>query len=96
MKVRLGLLCNLHVYPLYGLLTTLMRIRRFKLYFEGCMDHDSVVGISTRYRLDDPVIELRWGRNFLHPSILALEAPQPSVKWVSGLFPDCKTAGTRH
>jgi hypothetical protein len=60
------------------------------------MDRDSVVGIATRYRLDDPVMESRLGRDFLHPSRLALEATQPSVKWPSGLFPGRKTAGAWH
>ena len=33
---------------------------------------DSSVGISTRYRLDYPVIEYRWGRSFPHPPRPAL------------------------
>jgi len=29
---------------------------------------DSVVGMATRYRLNGPGIEFRWGREFSHPS----------------------------
>jgi hypothetical protein len=36
---------------------------------------DSSVGIATRYRLDGPVIESRWGRNFPHPSRPAWRDP---------------------
>jgi len=37
---------------------------------------DSSVGIVTRYRMDSPGIESWWGRDFLHPSRLALEPTQ--------------------
>ena len=32
----------------------------------------SVVSIATYYRLDSPMIESQWGRDFLHASVLAL------------------------
>jgi hypothetical protein len=41
----------------------------YVLYVEG---PDSSVGIATRCGLDDPGIESRWGRDFPHPSRLAL------------------------
>ena len=44
-----------------------------------------IVGIATRYGLDGPGIESRWGRDFPHPSRPALGPPQPPVQWVSGL-----------
>jgi hypothetical protein len=34
---------------------------------------DRSAGISTRYGLDGPGIEFWWGRDFPHPSILALD-----------------------
>jgi hypothetical protein len=41
--------------------------------------HDNVVSIATRYRLDGPGIESRWGRDFLHLSRPALDPTQPPV-----------------
>ena len=46
---------------------------------------DGSVGIATRYGLGGPGIESRWGRDFLHPSRLALGPTQPPVQWVPGL-----------
>jgi hypothetical protein len=45
---------------------------------------DSVVGIATRYELDGPGIESRWGRDFHLPSIPVLGPTQPPVQWVPG------------
>ena len=45
----------------------------------------SAVGIATRYGLDGPGIESRWGRDFPHPSRPALGSTQPPVQWVPGL-----------
>ena len=44
----------------------------------------SSVGIATDYGLDGPGIESRWSEIF-RPSIPALGAIQPPVKWVPGL-----------
>ena len=46
---------------------------------------DSSVGIATRYGLDGPGIESRWGRDFPHPSRPILGPTQPPVQWVLGL-----------
>jgi hypothetical protein len=57
---------------------------------------DSAVGIATRYRLEGPGIESRWGRDIPHPSRPAVGPTQPPIQWVQGLFPGDKTAGARH
>ena len=49
------------------------------------MGRDSSVGIAARYGLDGPGIEFRWGRDFPHPSRLALGPTQPPIQWVPGL-----------
>ena len=45
----------------------------------------SSVGIATRYGLDGPGIESRWGRDFLHLSRPVLGPTQRPVQWVLGL-----------
>ena len=47
---------------------------------------DSSVRIATRYGMDGPRIESRWGRRFPHPSRPALGATQPPIQWVPGLY----------
>ena len=54
---------------------------------------DSSVGIATRYGVDGPGIESRWGRDFPHPSRPALGPTQPSAQWVPGLSPGVKRPG---
>jgi hypothetical protein len=61
-------------------------------FISGVMGWDSVVGIATRYGLDGPEIESRWGRDFSHPSRPALGPTQPPIQWVPGLFPGGKAA----
>ena len=40
---------------------------------------------STRYGLDGPGIESRWGRDFLYPFKTALGPAQPPIQWEPGL-----------
>ena len=53
---------------------------------------DSSVGVATRYGLDGPGIESRWGRNFPHPSRPALRPTQTPIHWILSLSP-VKAAG---
>jgi hypothetical protein len=46
---------------------------------------DGVVGIATRYWLEGPGIESRWGRDFPHLSRPVMRPTQPPVQWVPGL-----------
>jgi hypothetical protein len=55
------------------------------LYFK-CEGRDSLVGIATRYGLDGPGIECRWGRDFPHTSRPALGPNPPPIQWVAVLF----------
>ena len=51
------------------------------------MGRDSSVGIATRYGLDGPGIESRWGRDFPPPFRPFLGPTQPPVQWVPGPSP---------
>jgi hypothetical protein len=54
---------------------------------------DGVLGRATRYGLDGPGCNPRWGLDFPDPSRSALRLTQPPVHWVRDLFPRGKTAG---
>jgi hypothetical protein len=51
---------------------------------------DSSVGIATRYRLDGPAIDSRWGRHFPHPSRQVKSPTQFYYKRDNGSFPGIK------
>jgi len=51
------------------------------------------VGMATRYGLDGPVIESRWGRDFPHLSRPSLGPTQPPIQWLPVLFPRVKRPG---
>jgi hypothetical protein len=54
----------------------------------------SAVGIATRYGLDGPGIESRWGGgDFPHRSRPALGPTQPPITWVPGSSPGGKATG---
>ena len=57
------------------------------------LGRDSSVGIATRYGLDGPEIESRWGRDFPHLSRPALEPISSSYTMGSGSFPGVKRPG---
>jgi hypothetical protein len=48
-------------------------------------DWNSSVGIATRYGLDGPRVEYRWGRDFPQWYRPALGPIQPPMQWVRGL-----------
>ena len=56
-------------------------------------DRDSSVGIATRYGLDGPGIETRWGRDFQHPSRPALGAHPASYTMGTGSLLGVKRPG---
>ena len=63
------------------------------MVFPKPVGRDSLVGTATRYGLDAPGIECRWGRDFPHPSRPALGPTQLPIQWILGLFPGGKAAG---
>ena len=70
-----------------------MAVANFDVPCQNLVRRDGVVGIATRYVLDDPGIEARWGRDFPCPFRPAPSHTQPHVKWVTGFFPRGKAAG---
>jgi len=60
------------------------------------MGRDSAVGIATRYGLNVPAIETRWGGDFLHSFRPVLGPTQPPMQWVLGLFRGRDVALTTH
>ena len=71
----------------------------FHLFVNMCITYirtvgrDSSVDIATRYRLDGPGIESRWGRDFPHPSPPVLGAHPASYIMGTGFFLWGKAAG---
>ena len=57
------------------------------------MDWDSSVGIATRYGLDGPGIESRWGGEIFLPVQTGIGAHPASCKGVPSPFPGGKAAG---
>jgi hypothetical protein len=55
---------------------------------------DSSFGMATRYGLDGPAIEPRWGRDFPHPSRTVMWPTHPPIKWVPVLFSSVKRPGS--
>ena len=65
-------------------------VLQWNLYF--MVVRESLFSIVIRYGLDGSGIELRWGRDFPHPSRPGPGSTQPPVHWVSGIFPGGKAA----
>ena len=64
-----------------------------KIQFITDIKQDSTVGIATRYGLDGPGIESRWGWDCPHQSRKALGPTQSLVRRVPGPFPGDKAVG---
>jgi hypothetical protein len=57
----------------------------YSFFYSPYVDWNSVVGIATRYGLDGPGAESRWGQDFPHQVRQAL-GPAPShIRWVPAL-----------
>jgi len=57
------------------------------------VDRDTIVGIATRYGLDEPKIEYGWGREFPYPSRPALDPRSLLHNGDSVLFPEVNQPG---
>ena len=69
--------------------------REYDGHYSRKVGRDSSVDIATRYELDGPGIEFRWGRDFQQPSRPALGPTQPPVQMGTGSFPGVKRPGRR-
>ena len=73
------------VEPFFGAPIWLRDTNRKNFTIIYSMGRDSSVGIATRYGLEGPGIETRWGRDFPHPSKSAMGPTQPTIQWLAGL-----------
>jgi hypothetical protein len=73
------------MFPLTSKFDNFRALRAFNLRLFSNWSRDRAVGIATRYGLDGPGIESRWGRDFPHLSRPALKSIQPPTQWVPGL-----------
>jgi hypothetical protein len=65
----------------------------FMIVLTRSVGRDSVDSIATRYGLDGPRIEARWGRDFPHPSRSAPEADPALYTMGTGSFSGIKRPG---
>jgi hypothetical protein len=56
------------------------RVEKCDRHLTNMVDRDRVVGVATRYGLDGPGIESRWGRGFPHVFRRPLESTQTPTK----------------
>lgn len=67
-------------------------VNRFELFDVLFVGQDSSVGLATCWKAWKS--NSGWGRGSSHPYRPALEPAQPPIRWVLGLFPGGKAAGT--
>ena len=60
----------------------LKEVYRTQFNSDKCQDRQSSVGTATRYKMDGPVIEYRWGQVLCHPSMSTLGPNKSPVKLV--------------
>ena len=53
-------------------------------YVRISVSRDSSVGTATRYGLDGPDVESRWGLDFPYPSRPGMTPTQTPIQWVPG------------
>ena len=84
-------LCQISALSDMVLTPTAENIQRTKTnrLLKPTLSRDSSVGIVTRYGLNGPAIEFRWGRDFPHPSTTTL-GPPASYTTGTGSLPGLK------
>jgi hypothetical protein len=75
------------------LCTTCFNVQKLCTLSTQCVGRDSVVGIATRYGLDGPGIESRWGARFSARIQTGPEAYPASCTMGTGSFPGVKRPG---
>jgi hypothetical protein len=83
-SIRLFHYPNKHLYHVW----------HFRILFYSEVGQDSVVSVTTYYRVDSPGIKFQWGRDFLHPSSQALGPPRLlfngyQVSFLGVMRPEC-------
>jgi hypothetical protein len=76
-----------------GYLSLVELIRLYIVFYNPSVDRDRVVGIATRYGLDGPGTESRWGARFTAPVQTGPGARPVSYTMGTGSFPGLKRRG---
>jgi hypothetical protein len=86
-----------HKVPFYHKVTVLLKVENCKYLFTDSnvfRRRDDVVAIATRYGLEGPGVDSRWGKARFSAPIQTGSEPHPaSCKMGTGSFPGVKAAG---